>query len=260
MKREEMSDYQFTAALDESLTDFITHPGHFVDDIRFVHSLFVYPLVTTSEKFTLSIQDKTVLPVFTSAEALTAFKKQVATPLTYVNQSFVSVVNDLLDQEIDAIAFNIQPAGQDANNATMLPREHLVTFINRYITILNKLSENEDGTTEDQGNYFLIPAFVRTTDDDHVSRTFATLAKPDGESLIPVFTTITSFAKWYDHPEFGPIFRKNKGSVLAWQLKDLMHPSVGENDLSGVAGIAIDPFEMASYEASILLWKDIASD
>ena len=259
MKREEMSDYQFTAALDESLADFIAHPGHFVDDIRFVHSLFVYPLVTTSEKFTLSIQDKTVLPVFTSDKALTVFKKQVKTSLTYVNQSFVTVVNDLLDQEIDAIAFNLQPAGQDASNAIMLPREHLVTFINRYITILNKLSENEDETKVDQAKYFLIPAFVRTTEEGQVSRTFATLAKPDGESLIPVFTTISSFAKWYEHPEFGPVFQKNKGSVLAWQLNELMHPSLGENDLSEVAGIAIDPFEMSSYDASILLWKDIAT-
>lgn len=255
-----MSDYQFTAALDESLTDFIAHPGHFVDDIRFVHSLFVYPLVSTTEKFTLSIQDKTVLPVFTSAKSLADFKKQVATPLTYVNQSFTTVVDDLLDQEIDAIAFNLQPAGQEASNAIMILREHLVRFINRYITILNKLSENEDEAKADQANYFLIPAFVGRTEDGQVSRTFATLAQPDGESLIPVFSTISSFAKWYEHAEFGPIFQHNKGSVLAWQLNELIQPIVGKNDLSGIVGIAIDPFEMVSYDASIILWKDMVSD
>lgn len=255
-----MSDYQFTAELDECLKAFIAHPGNFLDDIRFVHSLFVYPLVTTSEKFTLSIEDKTVLPVFTSAEALATFTKQIDTPLTFVNQTFVTVVNDLLTQEIDAIAFNLQPAGHDSSNATMLPREHLVTFINRYITVLNKLSENDSDDKANQDKYFLIPAFIKTGDDDETTRVFATLAKPDGKSLVPVFSTISSFAKWYNHPEFGRIFQENKGRVLTWQLSELKHPSSGENDLVDVVGIAIDPFEMTSYEASIMLWEDIASD
>lgn len=255
-----MSEYQFTAELDVSLREFITHPGNFLADIRFVHSLFAYPLVTTAEKFTLAIQDKTVLPVFTSAEALTTFTKQVTMSLTFVNQSFVTVVNELLAQEIDAIAFNLQPAGQDASNATMLPREHLVTFINRYITILNKLSENESDNKSDKEKFYLIPAFVSMGENGQFTRVFATLAKPDEESLVPVFTSISSFAKWYNHPEFGQVFQKNKGSVLIWRLGELMHPSTGENDLAGIAGIAIDPFEMTSYEASIMSWEDIISD
>lgn len=255
-----MSDYQFTAELDDCLKAFIAHPGNFLDDIRFVHSLFVYPLVTTSEKFTLSIQEKTVLPVFTSTEALDTFTKQVSEPLTFVNQTFVTVVNDLLTKEIDAIAFNPQPAGQDASNAIMLPREHLVTFINRNITILNKLSENETSDKAVKDKYFLIPAFVKSEEDGKITRVFATLAKPDGKSLVPVFSTISSFAKWYNHPEFGRIFQANKGRVLIWKLSELTHTSSGENELTDVVGIAIDPFEMTSYEASIMLWEDVVSD
>lgn len=252
-----MTDYTFSPELDERLRGFISKPGNFIADIGFVHALFAYPLVAVREQFIVPIEDKSVIPVFTTSQAVATFQEQVTQALTYVNKSFVSVVEDLMTQEFDAIAFNLQPAGQDASNATMLPREHLITFINRYTDVLNKLSDNPSLSVSEQ--HFLMPAFTRQTADGSVSRIFATLSNADGESFVPVFSNILSFSKWYNHPDFGIPFQESKGIVLTWCLSELKAPRTGVNELEDVLGVAVDPFDASDYAQSIILWQDLES-
>jgi hypothetical protein len=82
---------------------------------------------------------------------------------------------------------------------------------------------------------------------------FATLSKPNGESFVPVFSNILSFAKWYNHADFGVPFQAHDGLVLIWQLKDLQAPSTGINELEDVLGVAIDPFDAVDYDKSVIL-------
>ncbi len=253
-----MTDYHFSPELDERLRDFIAHSGNFVADIGFVHALHAYPVVGIAEPFALPIEDKNVIPVFTTAAALANFQERVTEPLTFVNQPFMSVVDKLLAQEFDAIAFNLQPAGQDSDNAIMLGRSDLVAFLNYYTDVLNKLlgSASQGKTVADR--YYLMPAFVRTTAEGETARIFATLSKPNGESFVPVFSNILSFAKWYNHADFGVPFQEHDGLVLVWQLKDLQAPSTGINELEDVLGVAVDPFDAVDYEKSVILWEALS--
>ncbi|CCK18657.1 hypothetical protein [Pseudolactococcus laudensis] len=248
-----MTDYQFSPELDERLRDFIADSGNFVIDVGFVHALHAYTVVEIAEPFVLPIEDKNVIPVFTSADALSNFQERVTEPLTFVNQPFMTVVDNLLSQEFDAIAFNLQPTGQDANNAIMLGRSDLVAFLNYYTDVLNKLLGSASQGKSQTERYYLMPAFARTTADGETARIFATLSKPNGESFVPVFTNILSFAKWYNHADFGIPFQEHDGLVLIWQLKDLQHPSMGINDLEDVLGVAVDPFDAVDYEKSVIL-------
>jgi|GEM_PF-181562 hypothetical protein len=249
-----MTDYQFSSELDERLRSFIADSGNFVTDIGFVHALHAYAVVGIAEPFVLPIEDKNVIPVFTSADALTDFKKRVTEPLTFVNQPFMTVVDHLLSQEFDAIAFNLQPTGQDASNAIMLGRSDLVAFLNYYTDVLNKLLGSASEGKSQIERYYLMPAFVRTTADGETARIFATLSKPNGDSFVPVFSNILSFAKWYNHADFGIPFQEHDGLVLIWQLRDIQHPSTGVNDLEDVLGVAVDPFDAVDYEKSVMLW------
>lgn len=250
-----MTDYQFSPELDERLRDFIAHSGNFVADIGFVHALHAYAVVGIAEPFVLPIEDKKVIPVFTSAEPLANFQQRVTEPLTFVNQPFMTVVDQLLAQEFDAIAFNLQPAGQDSPNAIMLGRGDLVAFLNYYTDVLNKLMGSASQGKSQTERYYLMPAFVRTTADGETARLFATLSKPNGESFVPVFSNILSFAKWYNHADFGVPFQAHDGLVLVWQLNDLQHPSTGINELEDVLGVAVDPFDAVDYEKSVILWE-----
>ena len=249
-----MTDYQFSPELDERLRDFIADSGNFVIDVGFVHALHTYTVVGIAEPFVLPIEDKNVIPVFTSADALSNFQERVTEPLTFVNQPFMTVVDNLLSQEFDAIAINLKPTGQDANNAIMLGRSDLVAFLNYYTDVLNKLLGSASQGKSQTERYYLMPAFARTTANGETARIFATLSKPNGESFVPVFTNILSFAKWYNHADFGIPFQEHDGLVLIWQLKDLQHPSMGINDLEDVLGVAVDPFDAVDYEKSVILW------
>ena len=160
-----MTDYQFSPELDERLRDFIADSGNFVIDVGFVHALHTYTVVGIAEPFVLPIEDKNVIPVFTSADALSNFQERVTEPLTFVNQPFMTVVDNLLSQEFDAIAFNLQPTGQDANNAIMLGRSDLVAFLNYYTDVLNKLLGSASQGKSQIERYYLMPAFARTTAD-----------------------------------------------------------------------------------------------
>ena len=139
----------------------------------------------------------------------------------------------------------------------MLPREHLITFINRYTDVLNKLSDNASLPVSEQ--YFLMPAFTRQIADGSVSRIFATLSNAAGESFVPVFSNILSFSKWYNHPDFGIPFQASKGIVLTWSLSELKAPRAGEKEMEDVLGVAVDPFDASEYNQSIIVWQDLAS-
>lgn len=253
-----MSDYQFSPDLDDRLRDFIAHPGNFVAELGLVHALHVYPVVAVADQSVVPIdEDKQVIPVFTTSEALAAFQKTISDPLTFTNRTFFEVVNDLLTQEFDALGFNLSATEPDTGNTILLPREDLVAFLNYYTDVLNKLMGAENASESLTSRYFLIPAFVRTTPEGETVRLFATLSKPSGEAFVPVFSHILSFAKWYNHPDFGRPFQEHGGLVLVWRVTDLREPETGRNDLADVLGIAIDPFDAVDYDKSVILWEDL---
>ncbi|GFH42190.1 hypothetical protein Hs30E_07410 [Lactococcus hodotermopsidis] len=254
-----MTDYQFSPELDERLLGFVAQPGNFIADIGFVYALHAFPVVAIAEPFVVPIEDKKLIPVFTTEKGLETFLKTIDEPVTFVNKPFLEVVNELVSQEFDAIAFNIQPSGSDSPNTIMLPREHLVTFINRYTDVLNKLFSPENLAASFNERYYLLPAFARTKADGEIARIFATISKPDGESFVPAFTNIDSFSKWYNNPNFGQPFKENEGLILTWQLKDIQNPPSGVNELDDVLGIVIDPFDAVDYENSIILWDELAN-
>ena len=69
------------------------------------------------------------------------------------------------------------------------------------------------------------------------------MSNAEGQSYVPVFTNLTSFAKWYGNETFGLPFRKAKGTILQWPLSEIYKPSTGENELDKVQGIVINPFD-----------------
>ena len=69
------------------------------------------------------------------------------------------------------------------------------------------------------------------------------MSNAEGQSYVPVFTNLTSFAKWYGNETFGLPFRKAKGTILQWPLVEIYKPSSGENELDKVQGIVINPFD-----------------
>ena len=80
-------------------------------------------------------------------------------------------------------------------------------------------------------------------EDGQDDRLFATMSNAEGQSYVPVFTNLTSFAKWYGNETFGLPFRKAKGTILQWPLSEIYQPSTGENELDKVQGIVINPFD-----------------
>ena len=87
------------------------------------------------------------------------------------------------------------------------------------------------------------PQQEKGEEDGQDDRFFATMSNAEGQSYVPVFTNLTSFAKWYGNETFGLPFRKAKGTILQWPLSEIYQPSTGENELDKVQGIVINPFD-----------------
>ena len=226
--------------------------------IALVNALHNNSVLASDQPYTLEIDGQKVTPVFSDKDDLETFKTEQASALqqNWVERSTLDVLREVVEKGLTGLVFNLKKTG-DFGNSTIFKSSELIQFLNVYTTILNKLMGEENLAADVLDKYYLVPAFVHPRDDKSFNRMFPTMSTPEGKSYVPAFSNLQSFAKWYNHNDFGLPFRKAQGSVLTWRLADIYQPGHGENDIDETVGVAINPFD----DQQILVdWSEIDED
>ena len=247
-----------TNELDIRLRAFINAPDNFLDSVALVNALHNNSVLASDQTYTLEIDGQKVTPVFSDKDDLETFKTEQASALqqNWVERSTLDVLREVVEKGLTGLVFNLKKTG-DFGNSTIFKSSELIQFLNVYTTILNKLMGEENLAADVLDKYYLVPAFVHPRDDKSFDRMFPTMSTPEGKSYVPAFSNLQSFAKWYNHNDFGLPFRKAQGSVLTWRLADIYQPGHGENDIDETVGVAINPFD----DQQILVdWSEIDED
>lgn len=247
-----------TNELDIRLRAFINAPDNFLDSVALVNALHNNSVLASDQPYTLEIDGQKVTPVFSDKDDLETFKTEQASALqqNWVERSTLDVLREVVEKGLTGLVFNLKKTG-DFGNSTIFKSSELIQFLNVYTTILNKLMGEENLAADVLDKYYLVPAFVHPRDDKSFDRMFPTMSTPEGKSYVPAFLNLQSFAKWYNHNDFGLPFRKAQGSVLTWRLADIYQPGHGENDIDETVGVAINPFD----DQQILVdWSEIDED
>ncbi len=247
-----------TNELDIRLRAFINAPDNFLDSVALVNALHNNSVLASDQPYTLEIDGQKVTPVFSDKDDLETFKTEQASALqqNWVERSTLDVLREVVEKGLTGLVFNLKKTG-DFGNSTIFKSSELIQFLNVYTTILNKLMGEENLAADVLDKYYLVPAFVHPRDDKSFNRMFPTMSTPEGKSYVPAFSNFQSFAKWYNHNDFGLPFRKAQGSVLTWRLADIYQPGHGENDIDETVGVAINPFD----DQQILVdWSEIDED
>ena len=247
-----------TNELDIRLRAFINAPDNFLDSVALVNALHNNSVLASDQPYTLEIDGQKVTPVFSDKDDLETFKTEQASALqqNWVERSTLDVLREVVEKGLTGLVFNLKKTG-DFGNSTIFKSSELIQFLNVYTTILNKLMGEENLAADVLDKYYLVPAFVHPRDDKSFNRMFPTMSTPEGKSYVPAFSNLQSFAKWYNHNDFGLPFRKAQGSVLTWRLADIYQPGHGENDIDETVGVAINPFD----DQQILVdWSEIDVD
>lgn len=247
-----------TNELDIRLRAFINAPDNFLDSVALVNALHNNSVLASDQPYTLEIDGQKVTPVFSDKDDLETFKTEQASALqqNWVERSTLDVLREVVEKGLTGLVFNLKKIG-DFGNSTIFKSSELIQFLNVYTTILNKLMGEENLAADVLDKYYLVPAFVHPRDDKSFNRMFPTMSTPEGKSYVPAFSNLQSFAKWYNHNDFGLPFRKAQGSVLTWRLADIYQPGHGENDIDETVGVAINPFD----DQQILVdWSEIDED
>ena len=247
-----------TNELDIRLRAFINAPDNFLDSVALVNALHNNSVLASDQPYTLEIDGQKVTPVFSDKDDLETFKTEQASALqqNWVERSTLDVLREVVEKGLTGLVFNLKKTG-DFGNSTIFKSSELIQFLNVYTTILNKLMGEENLAADVLDKYYLVPALVHPRDDKSFNRMFPTMSTPEGKSYVPAFSNLQSFAKWYNHNDFGLPFRKAQGSVLTWRLADIYQPGHGENDIDETVGVAINPFD----DQQILVdWSEIDED
>ncbi len=247
-----------TNELDIRLRAFINAPDNFLDSIALVNTLHNAPVLASDQPYALEIDEQKVTPVFSDKDDFETFKTEQASAKqqNWIERSTLDVLREVIEKGLTGLVFNLKKTG-DFGNSTIFKSSELIQFLNAYTTILNKLMGEENLTADVLDKYYLVPAFVHPRDDKSFDRMFPTMLTPEGKSYVPAFSNLQSFAKWYNHNDFGLPFRKAQGSVLTWRLADIYQPGHGENDIDKTVGVAINPFD----DQQILVdWSEIDED
>ena len=216
-----MTENQELQAFDETLKKFLKEPDHFLTSLALVNHLQRTPVLAAQDLYAVEVEGKKVVPVFTNEQDLQSFKatQESAREQTWVERSSLDVLTQLVQAELFGLAFN-------------------------FTQTLNNLLGEENQKADPKDKIYLVPAFIHKREEDgQDDRFFATMSNAEGQSYVPVFTNLTSFAKWYGNETFGLPFRKAKGTILQWPLSEIYQPSTGENELDKVQGIVINPFD-----------------
>lgn len=241
--------------LDMRLRAFINAPDNFLDSVGLVNALHNYPVWASDQPYAIVVDDQEVTPVFTDLADLDAFKKEQASAndQNWVERSSLVVLEEVINQGLSGIVYNLKKTG-DFGNSTIFKSSDMIQFLNNYTNILNALMGDENIAADTMDKFYLVPAFVHLRTDKDFDRIFPTMSTPEGKSYVPVFSNLQSFAKWYNHDDFGTPFRQAQGVILLWKIDDIYKPRNGENDLDETFGIVINPFD----DQQILLnWSEI---
>lgn len=241
--------------LDNRLRAFINAPDNFLDGVGLVNALHHFPVWATKEPYAIEVDDQVVTPVFTDKEDMALFKEgqKSAQSHYWLERSAIAVLEEVIKSGVSGLVFNLKKKG-DFGNSTIFKSSDLIHFMNDYTAILNAImgDENQEANTMDK--FYLVPAFVLPREDNLFDRLFPTMSTSDGQSYIPAFSNLESFAKWYNQENFGGAFRESHGVILTWKIEDIYQPRNGENDIDQTVGVAINPFD----DQQILLnWTDI---
>lgn len=241
--------------LDLRLRAFVNAPDNFLDSVALVNALHNIPVLASKEPYAVEVEGQKVTPVFTDQEDLEIFKQDQASAREqeWVERLAIDILREIIEKGLYGIVFNLKKSG-DFGNSTIFKSSEFIQFLNAYTTILNKLMGDDNLAADVLDKFYLVPAFVHPRDDESFDRMFPTMSTPDGESYVPAFSNLQSFAKWYNHDEFGLPFRKAQGSILVWNLAEIYQPGHGENDIDETVGVVINPFD----EQQILVnWSEI---
>lgn len=241
--------------LDLRLRAFVNAPDNFLDSVALVNALHNIPVLASKEPYAVEVEGQKVTPVFTDQEDLEIFKQDQASAREqeWVERLAIDILREVIEKGSYGIVFNLKKSG-DFGNSTIFKSSEFIQFLNAYTTILNKLMGDDNLAADVLDKFYLVPAFVHPRDDESFDRMFPTMSTPDGESYVPAFSNLQSFAKWYNHDEFGLPFRKAQGSILVWNLAEIYQPGHGENDIDETVGVVINPFD----EQQILVnWSEI---
>lgn len=238
--------------IDKRLRAFINTPENFLDSIALVNVFHQYPVWASDTPYAIEVDGKKVIPVFTDEKDLDAFKatQKSAQNQHWIHRSSLEVLEEALINELYGLVFNLKKTG-DFGNTTTFKSQELVTFINYFTTILNRLMSENNQKAEKFEKYYLIPSFSMTKEENE-KKFFPTMKNPEGDIYIPIFSNLESFSRWYNHEKFGLRFREAKGTVLTLKLAELEQLQSKENEIESSQGVVINPFD---EEMELLSWK-----
>lgn len=241
--------------LDKDLRAFLENPNDFLAIMSFVTRLHGQPVLASSQPYALDIEGQKVTPVFTDVEDLEVFKSQQASARQqeWIERRTLEVLEEVIVKQLSGLVFNLKSSG-DTGNRTIFKSSELIAFTNHYTTMLNQVMGTKNIEADLMDKVYLVPIFVHPNEDGSSDRLFPTMSTAEGESYLPVFSNVQSFAKWYQKEAFGGAFQKANGVVIAWTLQDIKQPESGENDLSETLGVVIDAFDQKHLR---IFWKDI---
>lgn len=243
---------------DFRLRAFLKEPDHFLNGIALVDAFHTMSILAPKELYAIEVEGKKVVPVFTTESDLQAFKdtQESNKKQKWVERIAFDVMEDEIAQSWDGLAFNLKPE-KESDNSVVFTNSELVPYINQLTGVVNTLMTEENTDADVMDKVYLVPVFVFPKGEQQFERLFPTMATSKGKRYVPAFTSLDSFAKWYNNPDFGVPFRENQGVVVTWTIDDIYRPRNGENDLEETFGVAINPFD----EQQILVdWSDIESE
>lgn len=240
-----MTMIKITSELEQRLRAFIKTPDNFLDSLGLVNAFHHEKVIASIKPYALSLDGKQVVPVFSNEADFHDFQavQESSHDETWGLRSVLDVLRESISHNLAGMVFNLKKSG-DTSNSTFFPNQEMLTFVNSFTAILNDLLGEENQKADTLHKYYLMPAFVfEATDDQAEMRLFPSISNPDGESYIPVFSNLASFAKWYNNEQFGGRFRKENGRMLTWKLETIVAPLQGENELDKTQGVVINPFD-----------------
>lgn len=191
-----MTENQELQAFDETLKEFLKEPDHFLTSLALVNHLQRTPVLAAQDLYAVEVEGKKVVPVFTNEQDLQSFQatQESAREQTWVERSSLDVLTQLVQAELFGLAFNLKEDG-DFSNTTLFASSELIQFINYFTQTLNNLLGEENQKADPKDKIYLVPAFIHKREEDgQDDRLFATMSNAEGQSYVPVFTNLTSFA------------------------------------------------------------------
>lgn len=245
---------QFNIELGLALRQFIEEPDNFLRSIVLVNSFYTYSVLASTKPYAISFDGQKLTPVFTKKEDLEVFCREhpIAIHQDWEERSTLDVLKEVIMNGLTGLVFNVKKSG-DFSNSTIFKSRELVQFINTYTDILNDLTSEENIEADWLDKFYLVPVFISLHKNGRHRCRFPVMINEKNQKCVPVFSDLSSFAKWYNHPEFGLPFREKEGMVFVWKLKDIRQG--GRHEMNNTLGVVVNP--LAGQQEMIMKWDEI---